>query len=148
MLPDPSPSGDPLAGPRLQAEINMTPFIDVMLVLLIIFMVAAPLMVAGVPLSLPQTSAQAVPPAQKPLVVSVTGDGQVFLAEQPIQPEQIPALVAPMIQNAPDTGVYVRGDGAVDYAVMVRVLAQLGQAGAVRVSLLTENQAVPDGPAH
>ena len=82
------------SGKKLLSEINVTPFVDVMLVLLIIFMVAAPLMVAGVPLSLPQTSAQAVPPAQKPLVVSVTGDGQVFLAEQPIQPEQPAAAPA------------------------------------------------------
>jgi biopolymer transport protein ExbD len=131
---------DPLAQRGLLAEINVTPFIDVMLVLLIIFMVAAPLMMVGVPLKLPKTSAQTVAQPTKPIVVSIDHDGRVFVADQPVDAEQVGASLAPLLEKGGDTAVYVRADRSLDYGKVMDLLGKLGQGGASRLSLIAEGQ--------
>jgi biopolymer transport protein TolR len=119
-------------------EINMTPFIDVMLVLLIIFMVTAPLMTAGVPLDLPKTGAAALNVDQKPVTLSINASGEVFLAETRLgDSEIVPRLTATARQGF-DERVFVRGDKKVDYGRVAQVMAIVTAAGFKRVALVTE----------
>jgi len=123
------------------SEINVTPFVDVMLVLLIVFMVSAPLLTVGVPIELPQSQAKALEQNNEPLTVSVNVDGQVFLQNTEIKIEDlIPKLKA--VLDARHGGlndlVYVRGDKKVDYGTMMRVMGRLSAAGYHRVALVTE----------
>jgi biopolymer transport protein TolR len=119
-------------------EINMTPFIDVMLVLLIIFMVAAPLMTVGVPLDLPQTRAAPLNMDQKPITLSIRQTGQVFLEEAELKDDDIiPRLNATSKQGAEER-VYVRGDKKVDYGRVAQVMAIVTGGGYKRVALITE----------
>jgi biopolymer transport protein TolR len=119
-------------------EINMTPFIDVMLVLLIIFMVAAPLMTVGVPLDLPQTRAAPLNMDQKPITISIRQTGQVFLDEAELKDDDIiPRLNATSKQGAEER-VYVRGDKKVDYGRVAQVMAIVTGGGYKRVALITE----------
>ncbi|HXQ82601.1 MAG TPA: protein TolR [Xanthobacteraceae bacterium] len=125
----------------VMSEINVTPFVDVMLVLLIVFMVSAPLLTVGVPIELPQSQAKALEQNNEPLTVSVNVDGQVFLQNTEIKIEDlIPKLKA--ILDARHGGlndlVYVRGDKKVDYGTMMRVMGRLSAAGYHRVALVTE----------
>jgi len=122
------------------AEINVTPMVDVMLVLLIIFMVSAPLLTVGVPIDLPQTQAKSLDQDQKPLTVSVTTKGQVFLQEAEIKVEElVPKLQAiTQARGGMDERIYVRGDKKVDYGTVMRVMGRLSQAGFRRVALVTE----------
>ena len=124
----------------VMAEINVTPMVDVMLVLLIIFMVSAPLLTVGVPIDLPQTQAKSLDQDKEPLAVSVNEKGQVFLqnSEVPIE-ELVPKLKA--IADARggfDERIYVRGDRKVDYGTVMRVMGQLSGAGFTKVALVTE----------
>jgi biopolymer transport protein TolR len=120
------------------AEINMTPFIDVMLVLLIIFMVAAPLMTVGVPLDLPQTRAAPLNMDQKPITLSIRQTGQVFLEEAELKDDDIiPRLNATSKQGAEER-VYMRGDKKVDYGRVAQVMAIVTGGGYKRVALITE----------
>ena len=124
----------------VMSEINVTPFVDVMLVLLIIFMVAAPLLTVGVPIDLPQTQAKGLDQDREPLTVSVTLKGQVFLqnSEVPIE-ELVPKLQAiTQARGGMDERIYVRGDRKVDYGTVMRVMGRLSQAGFRRVALVTE----------
>ena len=115
----------------------MTPFIDVMLVLLIIFMVAAPLMTVGVPLDLPQTKAAQLNVDQKPIMLSIRQNGQIFLEETSLRDEDIvPALS--QRAKTPDERVLVRGDKRVDYGRVAQVMAIVTQGGFRRVALITE----------
>ena len=119
-------------------EINMTPFIDVMLVLLIIFMVAAPLMTSGVPLDLPQTRAAPLNVDAKPVTLSIRQTGQVFLGETELKDEEIvPRLTASATQGL-DERVFVRGDKRVDYGRVAQVMSIVTGAGFKRVALVTE----------
>jgi biopolymer transport protein TolR len=119
-------------------EINVTPFIDVMLVLLIIFMVAAPLMTVGVPLDLPQTRAAPLNMDQKPITLSIRQTGQVFLEEAELKDDDIiPRLNATSKQGAEER-VYVRGDKKVDYGRVAQVMSVVTGAGFKRVALVTE----------
>ena len=124
----------------VMAEINVTPMVDVMLVLLIIFMVSAPLLTVGVPIDLPQTQAKSLDQDQKPLTVSVTTKGQVFLQETEIKVEElVPKLQAiTQARGGMDERIYVRGDKKVDYGTVMRVMGRLSQAGFRRVALVTE----------
>ncbi|MFL5063517.1 MAG: protein TolR [Xanthobacteraceae bacterium] len=121
-------------------EINVTPFVDVMLVLLIIFMVSAPLLTVGVPIDLPQTQAKSLDQDQKPLTVSVNTQGQVFLQDSEIKVEElVPKLQAiAQARGGLDERIYVRGDRKVDYGAVMRVMGRLSQAGFRRVALVTE----------
>jgi biopolymer transport protein TolR len=122
-------------------EINMTPFIDVMLVLLIIFMVAAPLMTAGVPLDLPQTRAAPLNVDAKPITLSIRQSGQVFFRENEVRDDEIvPRLTANASQGFEER-VFVRGDKRVDYGRVAQVMSIVTAAGFKRVALVTEMDA-------
>ena len=122
------------------SEINVTPFVDVMLVLLIIFMVSAPLLTVGVPIDLPQSQAKALDQDREPLTVSVNGKGQVFLQNSEIKVEDLVAKLEAITQarGGTDERIYVRGDRKVDYGTVMRVMGRLSAAGFHRVALVTE----------
>jgi biopolymer transport protein TolR len=124
----------------VMSEINVTPFVDVMLVLLIIFMVSAPLLTVGVPLDLPQTQAKSLEQDREPLTVSVNLKGQVFLQNSEITVEELVAKLSAITQarGGLDERIYVRGDRKVDYGTVMRVMGRLSQAGYRRVALVTE----------
>jgi biopolymer transport protein TolR len=124
----------------VMSEINVTPFVDVMLVLLIIFMVSAPLLTVGVPLDLPQSQAKSLEQDREPLTVSVNLKGQVFLQNSEIAVEElVPKLNAiTQARGGLDERIYVRGDKKVDYGTVMRVMGRLSQAGFRRVALVTE----------
>jgi biopolymer transport protein TolR len=119
-------------------EINMTPFIDVMLVLLIIFMVAAPLMTVGVPLDLPQTRASPLNMDQKPITLSIRSTGQVFLADGELRDDEIVSRIGAVAKSGPDERIFVRGDKKVDYGRVAQVMAIVTGGGFKRVALVTE----------
>jgi biopolymer transport protein TolR len=136
-------SGGPKRGRRraVMSEINVTPFVDVMLVLLIVFMVSAPLLTVGVPLDLPQSQAKSLDQDREPLTVSVNVKGQVFLQNSEIKIEElVPKLkaITDVRGGGFDERVYVRGDKKVDYGTMMRVMGRLSAAGYHRVALVTE----------
>jgi biopolymer transport protein TolR len=122
------------------SEINVTPFVDVMLVLLIVFMVTAPLLTAGVPIDLPQTRARLLGQDREPLAVSIDGGGKVFLqnTEIPVD-ELVPKLMA-ISENGYMQRIFVRGDRTVDYGKVMEVMGLLNSAGFTRIGLVTESQ--------
>ncbi len=122
---------------RAMADINMTPFIDVMLVLLIIFMVAAPLLATGVPIDLPQTKAAALNIDQKPIAVAVDPKGAIFIDEQPIAEDQLGAKLKELAKGADDR-IYVRGSHDVQYGRIAEVMAIITSSGFKRVALVTD----------
>jgi biopolymer transport protein TolR len=121
-------------------EINVTPFVDVMLVLLIIFMVSAPLLTVGVPIDLPQSQAKSLDQDREPLTVSVNLKGEVYLQNSEIKIEDlVPRLQAiTQARGGLDERIYVRGDRKVDYGTVMRVMGRLSAAGFRRVALVTE----------
>jgi biopolymer transport protein TolR len=123
---------------RPMSEINMTPFIDVMLVLLIIFMVAAPLLTVGVPLDLPQTKAAALNIDKQPLTLSVKADGKIYLMETPIALDELAPKLAAVAKAGPEERIYVRGDKAIAYGRVAEVMAAVTAAGYKKVALVTE----------
>jgi biopolymer transport protein TolR len=124
----------------VMSEINVTPFVDVMLVLLIIFMISAPLLTVGVPLDLPQSQAKSLDQDREPLTVSVNLKGQVFLQNSEITVEELVAKLNAVTQarDGLNERIYVRGDQKVDYGTVMRVMGRLSQAGYRRVALVTE----------
>ena len=124
----------------VMSEINVTPMVDVMLVLLIIFMVSAPLLTVGVPLDLPQTQAKSLEQDREPLTVSVNLQGQVFLQNSEIPVDELVAKLKAITEarGGFDERIYVRGDRKVDYGTVMRVMGRLSQAGFRRVALVTE----------
>jgi biopolymer transport protein TolR len=124
----------------VMAEINVTPMVDVMLVLLIIFMVSAPLLTVGVPIDLPQTQAKSLDADKEPLTVSLNVKGEVFLQESAIGIEElVPKLRAVTeARGGLDERIYVRGDRQVDYGTVMKVMGRLSAAGFRRVALVTE----------
>jgi biopolymer transport protein TolR len=124
----------------VMSEINVTPFVDVMLVLLIVFMVSAPLLTVGVPIDLPQSQAKALPQDNEPLTVSVSVDGKLFLQDQPIAIADLITKLKAIIDarhGNPDETIYVRGDRKVDYGTMMRVMGRISGAGYHKVALVT-----------
>jgi biopolymer transport protein TolR len=122
------------------ADINMTPFIDVMLVLLIIFMVAAPLLSSGVPIDLPQTKAAALNVDQKPLSVSIDDKGGVFLADQPVVVEQLPERLKALAKDGYDERIYVRASRGVVYGRVAEIMSIVTSAGYKKVALVTDQE--------
>jgi biopolymer transport protein TolR len=124
----------------VMAEINVTPMVDVMLVLLIIFMVSAPLLTVGVPIDLPQSQAKSLEQDKEPLTVSVNDKGQIFLQNSEIAADDLVAKMEAVAQarGGKDARVYVRGDKRVDYGTMMKVMGRLSSAGFHRVALVTE----------
>src|SRR6201999_1016967 len=125
---------------NVMAEINVTPMVDVMLVLLIIFMVSAPLLTVGVPLDLPQTQAKSLDQDKNPLTLSVNIKGQVFLTDTEIALDDlVPKLKAVTeSRGGMDERIFVRGDKKVDYGTVMKVMGRLSAAGFRRVALVTE----------
>jgi biopolymer transport protein TolR len=124
----------------VMSEINVTPFVDVMLVLLIVFMVSAPLLTVGVPIDLPQSQAKSLSQDNEPLTVSVSVDGKVFLQDKEIQLDDLVAKLQAIVQARNGTlndQIYVRGDKKVDYGTMMRVMGRLSAAGYHKVALVT-----------
>jgi biopolymer transport protein TolR len=128
------------------SEINVTPMVDVMLVLLIIFMVSAPLLTVGVPVELPRTDAGALEEQNEPLTVSIREDGAVYIGEEAAPYEGLAARFEAVAENTPDRPVYVRADGRAPYARVAQVMARLQAAGLSSVGLITDT-APADGPA-
>ena len=132
------------------AEINVTPLVDVMLVLLIIFMVAAPMMTSGVPVDLPRTAAQPLNQEQDPLTISVSAEGRIFLQETEVPMEglveRLRAIGAAQAPGAPERRIFVRGDRAISYGRVMEVMGTISAGGFTRVALLAE-QAPQQQPA-
>ncbi|HVZ00116.1 MAG TPA: protein TolR [Dongiaceae bacterium] len=120
------------------AEINVTPMVDVMLVLLVIFMVTAPLLTVGVPVDLPKTKAAAMNNDDKPLVVSVRKDGTIYLQDTEIDMDSLGPRLAAIIGSKPDTTVYVRADKDINYGVFAEVLAELQSNGITKIGLVND----------
>jgi len=120
------------------AEINVTPMVDVMLVLLVIFMVAAPLLTVGVPINLPKTSAAQVTAPQQPLVVSINAAGETFIGDNPAVGDALKAQLAGLAAQDPTRIVYVRGDRTIEYGKLMDLLGLVNTAGFAKVSLLAE----------
>jgi len=121
------------------AEINVTPMVDVMLVLLIIFMVAAPMMTVGVPLELPKTAAKAVPTEQEePLTISLQLDGTVSLMNSPVAEEDLVAQLKAVAQERDSDKVYLRADGGIEYSRVVEVMGALNAGGFNNIILVTD----------
>lgn len=127
-------------GNRPMSEINVTPMVDVMLVLLIVFMVAAPLMTVGVPIDLPETQARQLNTESQPITVSVTPEGGIFLADQPVLLEDLVARVGEAAVNGTEDRIYVRGDTSASYGTVMRVMGTLSSAGYARIGLITEQE--------
>jgi biopolymer transport protein TolR len=124
----------------VMSEINVTPMVDVMLVLLIIFMVSAPLLTVGVPIDLPQSQAKSIDADKQPLTVSVNDRGQVFLQETEIPVEELVTKLKAVTESrgGMEERIYVRGDKKVDYGTVMKVMGRLSSAGFRRVALVTE----------
>lgn len=131
-------SGDDDNGYKPLAEINVTPFVDVMLVLLIIFMVAAPLMVQGVPLELPKTSASKLGAIKKPMVVSLAPDGKLYIRDEEVTPQTLVSRLMEIKSQEGDGIVYVRADRKIAYGDVMELLGKVGESGFSRVSLLSQ----------
>ncbi|MGO9742509.1 MAG: ExbD/TolR family protein [Roseiarcus sp.] len=123
------------------ADINMTPFIDVMLVLLIIFMVAAPLLTSGVPVDLPQTKAGALNVEQKPLALSIDDKGQLFLMDEPVADADLIPRLGALAKDSTDARIYVRCSKTVSYGRVAEIMAAVTNAGYKKVALVTEPEA-------
>lgn len=123
------------------AEINITPFVDVMLVLLIIFMVAAPLMVAGVPVDLPNSSAAKLAKPRKPVIVTLRKDGSLFIRENEVARERLVDTLRDMRGEEGDNVVYVRADKARPYGDVMALLGLVGESGYQSISLLSQPKA-------
>jgi biopolymer transport protein TolR len=137
-LPHDSFDGDDGLDPV--AEINVTPFVDVMLVLLIIFMVTAPLMLAGVHVNLPQSAAARQNPPQKPLVVSIAADGALSIRSDTVAREALVERLTALRSTEGDSVAYIRADKAISYGTVMEVLGDVASAGYGRISLLSERK--------
>ncbi len=120
------------------ADINMTPFIDVMLVLLIIFMVAAPLLTNGVTVDLPKAAAGALNVDQKPISLSIDDKGQIFLMDQPVADGEVIDKLKSLTPDGPDTRIYLRAAKTVSYGRVAEIMGEVTSAGYKKVALVTE----------
>jgi len=120
------------------AEINVTPMVDVMLVLLVIFMVTAPLLTVGVPLDLPKTQAAAITDRRPPVILSLNRIGEVFIGDERIDPGNLAERLSGLAAEDPTRIVYVRGDQTISYAQLMEALGMVNRAGFAKVSLIAE----------
>jgi len=123
---------------RPMSEINVTPFVDVMLVLLIVFMVTAPLLTVGVPVDLPKTKAQALGQDREPLSVTVRRDGRIYLQNTPVSEDDLVPRLTAIAANGYDQRIFVRGDKSVDYGRVMQVMALISAAGFTHIGLVTD----------
>jgi biopolymer transport protein ExbD len=136
--PQGGPQGDESSGYRPMAEINVTPMVDVMLVLLIIFMVTAPLMMAQLPLELPKTGAQELGKPPEPLIVGMDTDGNYYVGSDKVAESDLMSKLQGIAQDNPDQIVYVRADKDIPYGKVVALLGEVGKAGFYKISLMSE----------
>jgi biopolymer transport protein TolR len=122
---------------RLMSDINVTPFVDVMLVLLIIFMVTAPMMMQGVDVTLPEATAKPLVSQKENLVVTIDQDQKVHINDFAVEVDYLRDKLAKILENRPDREVYFKGDQAVPYGVAVRVLAEIKGAGVTKIGMVT-----------
>ena len=141
------PSGRTRYAPM--AEINVTPLVDVMLVLLIIFMIAAPLLTVGVPVDLPKTQAATINEQVEPLTITVNGQGQIYIQESEVAEDQLVARLQAIVRNKADQRIFVRGDKAINYGRMMEVMGIVIDSGFRQLGLLGEQSqpATPAAPA-
>ncbi len=123
---------------RPMSDINVTPFVDVMLVLLIVFMVTAPLLTVGVPIDLPESQAKQLESKKEPLTISVDNEGRVFLQDTEIDIEELIPKLTAVAEQGVEERVFVRGDRTVDYGTVMRVMGRLNAAGFRHIALVTE----------
>ena len=131
---------------RPMAEINVTPMVDVMLVLLVIFMVTAPLLTSGVPVDLPKSKAGQLKGDDQPLTVSLDSKGEIFLQDTKVSLEELTPRLQAITSAKPDTRIFVKGDATINYGRVMEVMGQLSAAGFPHVALLT--QPAPSKGAH
>jgi len=122
------------------SEINVTPLVDVMLVLLIVFMVAAPLLTVGVPIDLPESQAKSLNTDSKPITVSVTAEGDIYVLEDKVSSADLIATLTSLSTNGTDERIYVRGDTVADYGSVMKVMGQLSGAGFSKIGLITTQE--------
>ena len=127
----------------VMAEINVTPMVDVMLVLLIIFMVTAPLLTVGVPIDLPKTDAKQIEGDKEPLTISIQPDGKIFLQETELSLDEIVPKLTAISKNGFDERIFVRGDRRVDYGQIMKVMATINVAGFRRIALISDLEDKP-----
>jgi biopolymer transport protein TolR len=128
---------------RPMAEINVTPMVDVMLVLLIIFMVTAPLLTVGVPIELPKSEAQQLEGDKEPLTITVDPEGKIFLQDTEIQLDEIVPKLTAISKNGYEERIFVRGDRRVNYGVVMRVMGTISAAGFRRIALVSDLEEKP-----
>ena len=122
---------------RLMSDINVTPFVDVMLVLLIIFMVTAPMMVQGVSVSLPETTAEPLPSEEEHLIVTIDANGQVHISNYPVAMESLRQKLSKILEGRSDRAVYLRADKTIPYGNVVKVMAEIKAAGVEKLGMVT-----------
>jgi len=120
------------------SEINVTPFVDVMLVLLIIFMVTAPLLTVGVQVDLPESSADSLPEDQEPLTLTINSKGEIFIQEHKVEYNKMIPKILAIAKNRTDTRIYVRGDEQINYGRVLEVMGTLSGSGFTKVALISE----------
>ena len=120
----------------LMHEINVTPFVDVMLVLMIVFMITAPLLTVGVPIDLPESTVPEIPGSDEPLAVSIDADGTVYLQDTEIAIDELAPRLGAITLRKPETRIFVRGDKAIDYGRVMEVMGVLAEAGFSNVALI------------
>ena len=125
-------------GRRLMGEINVTPFVDVMLVLLIVFMVAAPLLTVGVPVDLPDTEARSLPTEEEPLAITITDGGLIFLQSENVSFDDLLPRLEAIAGTGYDRRIFIRGDQTTDYGVVMQVMARINAAGYRNLGLVTD----------
>lgn len=121
------------------ADINVTPMVDVMLVLLIVFMVAAPLLTVGVPVDLPKTQAAALSGDNEPLTITIDGKGQIFLQETAVKADELVPRLTAIAKNGYEQRIFVRADNNIDYGTVMDVMGRISSAGFAKVGLVTES---------
>jgi biopolymer transport protein TolR len=123
-------------------EINVTPFVDVMLVLLIVFMVTAPLLTVGVPIELPESHGQQLQTNKEPLTISVQRDGKIYIQETPVELSELAARLRAIAKSGYDEQIFVRGDKGIDYGTVMKVMSRIKAGGFTKVSLVTETESL------
>lgn len=123
---------------RLNTEINVAPLVDVMLVLLIVFMIAAPLLSVGVPVELPKTDAKALPSQQEPITITVDFEGGVFIQDEEISLDDLATRLIAVSTNGYEERIYLRGDRDTDYGEVMKVMARINTAGFTNIGLVTD----------
>lgn len=121
-------------------DINVTPFVDVMLVLLVIFMITAPMMTAGVSVDLPDSRAPSVPGTDEPLSVTINKKGEIFIQETKVDLSALSAKLSAIVGEKTETRIFVRGDTGVDYGFVMKTIGEINKAGLTKIALITSGK--------